>query len=106
MDRAYWFSLRDLPEVFEIKACSGADRWASGVSGGGYSGDVDNPDFEYRSSTLPSSGAWHAAGAKKGSEDQAIGARAVAEYQIHMAVRGRISRFTLTAGRRYTATTA
>lgn len=67
----------------------------------------DDPDFEYliADSTIARA-RQHAAGAKKGGEDQAFGrSRDGLSTKIHMAVRGLgcLVRFTLTAGRKVDA---
>ncbi|WP_407696530.1 IS5 family transposase [Sphingomonas abietis] len=98
---------RDLPEVFGDwnSAFRRFSRWsAKGVWWRIFEAMSDDPDFEYLiiDSTVVRAHQ-HAAGAKKGSEDQAIGrSRGGLSTKIHMAVRGLGCpvRFTLTAGQK------
>ncbi|WP_375789853.1 IS5 family transposase [Bradyrhizobium sp. Pha-3] len=98
---------RDLPEVFGDwnSVFRRFSRWSiKGVWWRIFEAMSDDPDFEYLivDSTIVRAHQ-HAAGAKKGSEDQAIGrSRGGLSTKIHMAVRGLGCpvRFTLTAGQK------
>ncbi|ATC26656.1 IS5-like element IS298 family transposase [Caulobacter vibrioides] len=98
---------RDLPEVFGDwnSVFRRFSRWsAKGVWWRIFEAMSDDPDFEYLivDSTIVRAHQ-HAAGAKKGSEDQAIGrSRGGLSTKIHMAVRGLGCpvRFSLTAGQK------
>ncbi|MBV1692181.1 IS5 family transposase [Novosphingobium sp. G106] len=98
---------RDLPEVFGDwnSVFRRFSRWsAKGVWWRIFEAMSDDPDFEYLivDSTVVRAHQ-HAAGAKKGSEDQAIGrSRGGLSTKIHLAVRGLGCpvRFALTAGHR------
>ncbi|WGR93029.1 IS5 family transposase [Bradyrhizobium sp. ISRA435] len=98
---------RDLPEVFGDwnSVFRRFSRWsAKGVWWRIFEAMSDDPDFEYLivDSTIVRAHQ-HAAGAKKGSEDQALGrSRGGLSTKIHMAVRGLGCpvRFTLTAGQK------
>ncbi|QOZ23810.1 IS5 family transposase [Bradyrhizobium sp. CCBAU 51753] len=98
---------RDLPEAFGDwnSVFRRFSRWsAKGVWCRIFEAMSDNPDFEYLivDSTIVRAHQ-HAAGAKKGSEDQAIGrSRGGLSTKIHIAVRGLGCpvRFTLTAGQK------
>ncbi|MCZ8546384.1 IS5 family transposase [Mesorhizobium qingshengii] len=98
---------RDLPDVFGDwnSVFRRFSRWSSkGVWWRIFESMSDDPDFEYLiiDSTIVRAHQ-HAAGAKKGSEDQALGrSRGGLSTKIHMAVRGLGCpvRFTLTAGQK------
>ncbi|MDR3420654.1 MAG: IS5 family transposase [Xanthobacteraceae bacterium] len=98
---------RDLPEAFGDwnSVFRRFSRWSvKGVWWRIFEALSDDPDFEYLivDSTIVRAHQ-HAAGAKKGSEDQAIGrSRGGLSTKIHMAVRGLGCpvRFTLTAGQK------
>ena len=98
---------RDLPEAFNIgtSVFRRFSRWSiKGVWWRIFEAMSDDPDFEYLivDSTIVRAHQ-HAAGAKKGSEDQALGrSRGGLSPKIHMAVRGLGCpvRFTLTAGQK------
>ncbi|WGR97522.1 IS5 family transposase [Bradyrhizobium sp. ISRA443] len=98
---------RDLPEVFGDwnSVFRRFSRWsAKGVWWRIFEAMSDDPDFEYLivDSTIVRAHQ-HAAGAKKGGEDQALGrSRGGLSTKIHMAVRGLGCpvRFTLTAGQK------
>ncbi|QJR05377.1 IS5 family transposase [Sphingobium yanoikuyae] len=98
---------RDLPEVFGDwnSVFRRFSRWsAKGVWWRIFEAMSDDPDFEYLivDSTVVRAHQ-HAAGAKKGTEDQAIGrSRGGLSTKIHLAVRGLGCpvRFALTAGHR------
>ncbi|WP_139479453.1 IS5 family transposase [Bradyrhizobium ivorense] len=98
---------RDLPEAFGDwnSVFRRFSRWsAKGVWCRIFEAMSDDPDFEYLivDSTIVRAHQ-HAAGAKKGSEDQAIGrSRGGLSTKIHMAVRGLGCpvRFTITAGQK------
>ncbi|WP_461332780.1 IS5 family transposase [Bradyrhizobium embrapense] len=98
---------RDLPEVFGDwnSVFRRFSRWSiKGVWWRIFEAMSDDPDFEYLivDSTIVRAHQ-HAAGAKKGSEDQAIGrSRGGLSTKIHLAVRGLGCpvRFTLTAGQK------
>ncbi|RWO24871.1 MAG: IS5 family transposase [Mesorhizobium sp.] len=98
---------RDLPDVFGDwnSVFRRFSRWSSkGVWWRIFEAMSDDPDFEYLiiDSTIVRAHQ-HAAGAKKGSEDQALGrSRGGLSTKIHMAVRGLGCpvRFTLTAGQK------
>ncbi|MGH6881060.1 IS5 family transposase [Hypericibacter sp.] len=98
---------RDLPVVFGEwnSVFRRFSRWSrKGVWWRIFAAMSDDPDFEYLivDSTIVRAHQ-HAAGAKKGSEDQAIGrSRGGLSTKIHMAVRGLGCpvRFTLTAGQK------
>uniref|UniRef100_A0ABS3MMP7 IS5 family transposase n=3 Tax=Bradyrhizobium TaxID=374 RepID=A0ABS3MMP7_9BRAD len=98
---------RDLPEAFGDwnSVFRRFSRWSiKGVWWRIFEAMSDDPDFEYLivDSTIVRAHQ-HAAGAKKGSEDQAIGrSRGGLSTKIHMAVRGLGCpvRFALTAGQK------
>ena len=98
---------RDLPEAFGDwnSVFRRFSRWSiKGVWWRIFEAMSDDPDFEYLivDSTIVRDHQ-HAAGAKKGSEDQAIGrSRGGLSTKIHMAVRGLGCpvRFILTAGQK------
>ena len=98
---------RDLPEAFGDwnSVFRRFSRWSiKGVWWRIFEAMSDDPDFEYLivDSTIVRAHQ-HAAGAKKGSEDQALGrSRGGLSTKIHMAVRGLGCpvRFTLTAGQK------
>ncbi|MCA6115198.1 IS5 family transposase [Bradyrhizobium sp. WSM 1738] len=98
---------RDLPEVFGDwnSVFRRFSRWSiKGVWWRIFEAMSDDPDFEYLivDSTIVRAHQ-HAAGAKKGSEDQALGrSRGGLSTKIHLAVRGLGCpvRFTLTAGQK------
>ncbi|WP_146686252.1 IS5 family transposase [Bradyrhizobium canariense] len=98
---------RDLPETFGDwnSVFRRFSRWSiKGVWWRIFEAMSDDPDFEYLviDSTIVRAHQ-HAAGAKKGSEDQALGrSRGGLSTKIHMAVRGLGCpvRFTLTAGQK------
>ncbi|XSC42546.1 IS5 family transposase [Bradyrhizobium sp. RDT10] len=98
---------RDLPEAFGDwnSVFRRFSRWSiKGVWWRIFEAMSDDPDFEYLivDSTIVRAHQ-HAAGAKKGSEDQALGrSRGGLSTKIHLAVRGLGCpvRFTLTAGQK------
>ncbi|MBY5413426.1 IS5 family transposase [Rhizobium leguminosarum] len=98
---------RDLPEVFGEwnSVFRRFSRWSrKGIWWRMFAAMSDDPDFEYLivDSTIIRVHQ-HAAGAKKGAEDQALGrSRGGLSTKIHMAVRGLGCpvRFTLTAGQK------
>ncbi|WP_209439317.1 IS5 family transposase [Sinorhizobium arboris] len=98
---------RDLPEVFGEwnSVFRRFSRWSQkGIWWRIFATMSDDPDFEYLivDSTIVRAHQ-HAAGAKKGAEDQALGrSRGGLSTKIHMAVRGLGCpvRFTLTAGQK------
>ncbi|WP_284241861.1 IS5 family transposase [Neomesorhizobium albiziae] len=98
---------RDLPDVFGDwnSVFRRFSRWShKGVWWRIFAAMSDDPDFEYLivDSTIIRAHQ-HASGAKKGSEDQALGrSRGGLSTKVHMAVRGLGCpvRFTLTAGQR------
>ncbi|UPJ47812.1 IS5 family transposase [Bradyrhizobium sp. 200] len=98
---------RDLPEAFGEwnSVFRRFSRWSvKGVWWRIFEAMSDDPDFEYLivDSTIVRAHQ-HAAGAKKGSEDQALGrSRGGLSTKIHLAVRGLGCpvRFTLTAGQK------
>src|SRR3974390_3369678 len=98
---------RDLPEAFGYwnSVFRRFSRWSiKGVWWRIFEAMSDDPDFEYLivDSTIVRAHQ-HAAGAKKGSEDQALGrSRGGLSTKIHMAVRGLGCpvRFMLTAGQK------
>ncbi|MCJ9696039.1 IS5/IS1182 family transposase [Rhizobium anhuiense] len=98
---------RDLPEVFGEwnSVFRRFSRWSrKGIWWRIFEAMADDPDFEYLivDSTIIRAHQ-HAAGGKKGAEDQALGrSRGGLSTKIHMAVRGLGCpvRFTLTAGQK------
>nr|NLR83164.1 IS5 family transposase [Rhizobium sp. P28RR-XV] len=98
---------RDLPEVFGEwnSVFRRFSRWSrKGIWWRMFTAMSDDPDFEYLivDSTIIRAHQ-HAAGGKKGAEDQALGrSRGGLSTKIHMAVRGLGCpvRFTLTAGQK------
>ena len=98
---------RDLPQAFGDwnSVFRRFSRWSlKGVWWRIFAAVSDDPDFEYLiiNSTIVRAHQ-HAAGAKKGSEDQALGrSRGGLSTKIHIAVRGLGCpvRFTLTAGQK------
>ncbi|MBX5198498.1 IS5 family transposase [Rhizobium sp. NZLR10] len=98
---------RDLPEVFGEwnSVFRRFSRWSrKGIWWRMFAAMSDDPDFEYLIvDSIIIRAHQHAAGGKKGAEDQALGrSRGGLSAKIHMAVRGLGCpvRFTLTAGQK------